>query len=260
MAIVVSSISPSTVYKRDWGRRITITGTGFAAAGFVVTFSDAEIEVLRSVYLSGTKGYVDVNIPDTCTEAAGDIIVTTTAGGSGTGVGLLTIAAQVVPLYMPKPENAEGAYLPFVDNEGKAKQVKLDSSGRLPTITDLQVKDIEIGAVEIKNATDDTRAVVKSDGVNNALVVTANGVSSLTTAQIAVGDVATLIKAATVGRKTILITNPATATLYVGAAGVTTITGFAVPPKCTVGLGGCTAAVYGVYAAVGPTTVTYLEV
>lgn len=34
--------------------------------------------------------------------------------------------------------------------------------------------DIEIGAVEIKNATDDTRAVVKTDGTNNALVVTQN--------------------------------------------------------------------------------------
>lgn len=34
--------------------------------------------------------------------------------------------------------------------------------------------DIEIGAVELKNATDDTRAVIKTDGVNNALVVTQN--------------------------------------------------------------------------------------
>lgn len=34
--------------------------------------------------------------------------------------------------------------------------------------------DIEIGAVELKNATDDTRAVVKTDGTNNALVVVQN--------------------------------------------------------------------------------------
>lgn len=34
--------------------------------------------------------------------------------------------------------------------------------------------DIEIGGVEIKNATDDTRAVVKTDGTNNALVVYQN--------------------------------------------------------------------------------------
>lgn len=42
--------------------------------------------------------------------------------------------------------------------------------------------DIEIGAVEIKNATDDTRAVVKSDGVDNALVVVQNTVP-ITTVQ-----------------------------------------------------------------------------
>jgi len=36
--------------------------------------------------------------------------------------------------------------------------------------------DVQIGAVEIKNATDDTRAVVKTDGVNNALVVFQNSV------------------------------------------------------------------------------------
>jgi hypothetical protein len=40
--------------------------------------------------------------------------------------------------------------------------------------------DIQIGAVEIKNGTDDTRAVVKSDGTNNALVVTQNSVPTTT--------------------------------------------------------------------------------
>jgi hypothetical protein len=38
----------------------------------------------------------------------------------------------------------------------------------------LDVGDIEIGAVELKDATTDTRAVVKSDGTNNALVVVQN--------------------------------------------------------------------------------------
>ncbi len=38
----------------------------------------------------------------------------------------------------------------------------------------VNASDLQIGAIEIKNATDDTRAVVKSDGTNNALVVTQN--------------------------------------------------------------------------------------
>jgi hypothetical protein len=41
------------------------------------------------------------------------------------------------------------------------------------TVT-LNAQDLEIGGVEIKNGTDDTRAVVKTDGTNNALVVTQN--------------------------------------------------------------------------------------
>lgn len=49
-------------------------------------------------------------------------------------------------------------------------------SGTNPLNVALDGGDIEIGAVEIKNATDDTRAVVKSDGTNNALVVTQNAV------------------------------------------------------------------------------------
>jgi hypothetical protein len=40
--------------------------------------------------------------------------------------------------------------------------------------------DIEIGAVEIKDATSTARAVVKSDGTNNALVVVQNAVPTTT--------------------------------------------------------------------------------
>jgi hypothetical protein len=50
----------------------------------------------------------------------------------------------------------------------------------LKTTATVNVGDIEIGAVEIKNAADDTRAVVKSDGTNNALVVVQNTVPSTT--------------------------------------------------------------------------------
>lgn len=64
----------------------------------------------------------------------------------------------------------------------KAKRtILVDSAGDeislanpLPTTATITTGDISIGAVELKNATDDTRAVVKSDGINNALVVTQN--------------------------------------------------------------------------------------
>lgn len=49
-----------------------------------------------------------------------------------------------------------------------------DMAGKLETTATIDTGDIQIGAVEIKNATDDTRVVVKTDGVDNALVVTQN--------------------------------------------------------------------------------------
>ncbi len=64
------------------------------------------------------------------------------------------------------------------------------SSGRLKTDASLTVEgDISIGGVEIKNASDDTRAVVKSDGINNALVVTMNVLPSLAAGSATIGDV-----------------------------------------------------------------------
>lgn len=45
---------------------------------------------------------------------------------------------------------------------------------RLRVDASLTVSDIDIGAVEIKDGASETRATVKTDGVNNALVVTAN--------------------------------------------------------------------------------------
>jgi len=49
--------------------------------------------------------------------------------------------------------------------------------------------DINIGSVELKDATSDTRAVIKSDGTNNALVVTMNTLPSLVTGSATIGDV-----------------------------------------------------------------------
>lgn len=46
--------------------------------------------------------------------------------------------------------------------------------GRVQVDAELSVSDIEIGAVELKDADTDTRVKVKSDGVDNAVVVTQN--------------------------------------------------------------------------------------
>jgi hypothetical protein len=54
---------------------------------------------------------------------------------------------------------------PYVDINGKAKPVQLTTDGRLPVDTTIDIGDIEIGAVEIKNSTDDTRATVGANGL-----------------------------------------------------------------------------------------------
>jgi len=60
--------------------------------------------------------------------------------------------------------------------DGDVGFFQLTSDGRLRTDTNVTVEniDVQLGAVEIKNAADDTRAVVKDDGTENALVVTMN--------------------------------------------------------------------------------------
>lgn len=52
--------------------------------------------------------------------------------------------------------------------------------------------DIEIGAVEIKDGATDAKVVVKTDGVNNALVVTQNSVPTHAVTQSGTWDIGTL--------------------------------------------------------------------
>ncbi len=60
--------------------------------------------------------------------------------------------------------------------DGDVGFLQLTSDGRLRTDTNITVEtiDVQLGAVEIKDATSNTRAVVQSDGTGNALVVTSN--------------------------------------------------------------------------------------
>lgn len=92
------------------------------------------------------------------------------------------------------------------DTGGTGRRLKVDAAF---------AGDIALGAVEIKDATTDTRAVVKTDGTNNALVVTKNlGTTSTETAVGASGS-STTLKAANTSRKKLVIVNDGLAVLYV---------------------------------------------
>ena len=76
---------------------------------------------------------------------------------------------------MPNPNASQFPDLPVSKTAlTNSSGTEYNSSNPLPISATIETGDIEIGAVEIKNATDDTRAVVKTDGTNNALVVTTN--------------------------------------------------------------------------------------
>ena len=71
--------------------------------------------------------------------------------------------------------------IPFAnENTGQEQQPTVDDAGRLNVNANLQGIDVQIGAVEIKDATSTTRAVVKSGiGAENGLVTIANGTTSV---------------------------------------------------------------------------------
>jgi hypothetical protein len=66
-----------------------------------------------------------------------------------------------------------------VGTVGNPLYVSAEVSNTTITAT-INAEDIEIGSVEIKNATDDTRAKVKTDGTDNALVVVMNTIPAIT--------------------------------------------------------------------------------
>jgi len=68
--------------------------------------------------------------------------------------------------------------------DGDPVTFQFDVNGKLLTSATFTTGDIEIGSIEIKDGTTDTRAVVKSDGTDNALVVTQNSLPSLATSSI----------------------------------------------------------------------------
>jgi len=81
------------------------------------------------------------------------------------------------------PTSAEGIVTMGIYNsvlptyaDGDVGFLQLTSDGRLRTDTNITVDtiDVQLGAVEIKDATTNTRTVVKSDGTGNALVITSN--------------------------------------------------------------------------------------
>ena len=62
------------------------------------------------------------------------------------------------------------------DRHNLSRQMKVNEDGSIDVNAELEVKDIQIGAVEIKDGTTDIRAIVNSDGsINNTQVVVVYG-------------------------------------------------------------------------------------
>ena len=60
------------------------------------------------------------------------------------------------------------------DRNNASRQLKVNEDGSIDVNVELEVSDIQIGAVEIKDGITDVRQTVKTDGTDNAAVVIAN--------------------------------------------------------------------------------------
>jgi type 1 fimbria pilin len=120
--------------------------------------------------------------------------------------------------------------------------LNLNADGELKVDATINVGDIEIGAVEIKNGTDDTRLTVRastSDATKNGIVVInpdgsnigASGTTSATTGTISsvAGSTSTgVLLALNTSRKGALFFNDSTAILYLALAATASSTAYSV--------------------------------
>lgn len=97
--------------------------------------------------------------------------------------------------------SAAKTVMPYIDSTGKPTPVRMTNEGKVPVEATLNVGDIEIGAVEIKDGTSDTRAVVGSDGLQvevkkSALPTGASTAANQSTANTLLGGIAGLVPTA----------------------------------------------------------------
>lgn len=109
----------------------------------------------------------------------------------------------------------------------------------LPTSVVIDASDIQIGAVELKDGASDTRAKIKTDGTDNALVVTQNssplptgaakaaGAANLAVGQVTAGVASGVLVASRATRRSVAIRNQdLTNSAYFGIGTVTSGNGF----------------------------------
>jgi hypothetical protein len=145
---------------------------------------------------------------------------------------------------------------------GTAETVRVTATtnGYLNVNANLGSVDVEIGAVEIKNSTDDTRATVGSAGLE--VLATLRGLSGVVLSGArTVGTTATAIPASSLSdRKSLILYNNGTSTIYLGGSAVTSSTGLPVgtadySPSFDLG----SSVLYGVAGTAGGTVIV-LEV
>lgn len=71
------------------------------------------------------------------------------------------------------PNEFQPGYGGVIDSEGNVKNIAdvINEDGRVKIEAELTVSDIQIGAVEIKDASGDNRLVINSDGSINMRVI-----------------------------------------------------------------------------------------
>ena len=158
------------------------------------------------------------------------------------------------------PPDVNIAVLAGLTSAGDWKAIKInDVTGSLDISATIEAGDIEIGAVEIKDATSDTRAVVGTDGTSNALIVMQNRANTVGNNQVVVTAVATVLLAVNANRKGFCLYNNGAKDCFIGNSGVTSVSGFLLTSGGTYTNDDFTGALYAICGGTDSTTVAVLD-
>ena len=168
-AIVFGQIGTALGSETYLPLKVVNNGDGTATLQVGVTIGTVTIGAVKIEDASSTKKL----------EVLGDGEDISGVTGGFQGIGILGLDTLTSKTYYLRMETINSKWRALVDStlkDGVGNNITSTDEGSSIRGLDVHIRggDIQIGAVEIKNGADDTRAVVRTDGAENALVVVQN--------------------------------------------------------------------------------------
>jgi hypothetical protein len=168
-AIVFGQIGTTLGSESYLPLKVVNNGDGTATLQVGVTIGTVTIGAVKIEDASSTKKL----------EVLGDGEDISGVTGGFQGIGILGLDTLTSKTYYLRMETINSKWRALVDStlkDGVGNNITSTDEGSSIRGLDVHIRggDFQIGAVEIKNGADDTRAVVRTDGAENALVVVQN--------------------------------------------------------------------------------------